>query len=186
MSAVDLKKMFWEVLTSEFIRLNLDIKVTVEYPRDLQEIDTKPTVTIARRGDSEGMRAIGDHLGSSPGLQTQGRNAGHFVTHLGQYITETYEIAVWATNSILRDDLFIVTRQILFDQKKYIESNYGVMKFIRVDGRDEEIDSSLLPRTIYRGVLTYEIMTRLMNVIVDDLVTAVIPRIEIIGVNVDI
>jgi len=60
------------------------------------------------------------------------------------------------------------------------------MKFIRVDGRDEEIDSSLLPRTIYRGVLTYEIMTRLMNVIVDDLVTAVIPRIEIIGVNVDI
>jgi hypothetical protein len=80
-----------------------------------------------------------------------------------------YEIAIWTTNSEYRDDLFMLTTQIMFEQRLLLLSS-GLQKLIKVGSNDEEIDVGQLPRIIYRGVLRYLTMSKVQVGTLDDLV----------------
>jgi hypothetical protein len=145
----------------------ISVKVTTSYPRTVQEIDTKALVTISRITNQEEYRFITDQIFSDEIKNNEQ------VSQKGALQTDIFEIAIWTLDAQYRDDLYLLTRQILFEKKNILTTKYQFVKWYRVGGGDQELDVAKLPRTVYRAVLTYLAMTRMSYSSTDDLVSAI-------------
>jgi hypothetical protein len=161
------------VLRNEYDRLNklypdrMDVKVTTAYPRTVEQLDTKALITISRVNAPEETRFVSDLIIQS--LQTN-----DMLNQKGNLQTDIFEIAIWTLDAQYRDDLYLLTRQILFEKKKSeFFDKYHFIKFYRIGGSDQELDVAKLPRTIYRAVSNYLVMSRLEQNTVDKLVEGV-------------
>ena len=173
MAIVDAKYAIWLLLRNEFNRLHtlypekIDVKVVTAYPRTVEEIDKKAIITISRVTAPEEMRFVTDLLIQE--AQTQS-----MLNQRGNFQTDVFEIAIWTLDAQYRDDLYLLTRQILFEKKKTeLLDKFQFIKFYRVGGSDQELDIAKLPRTIYRAVLTYLTQTQLAQSTTDELVEAI-------------
>jgi hypothetical protein len=83
-------------------------------------------------------------------------------------------------NAEYRDDIYVLTRQILFEEKEDFFRNYNFIKFIRLSGADQEIDVGQLPRVVYRGVHIYMATHLLQFQKAEDLVGAINCNIEVV------
>jgi hypothetical protein len=169
-SVVDAKTAIWKVLRDEYNRLNtlypdkINVKVTTAYPRTVEQLDTKALITISRINAPEETRFVSDLIYQS--LQTQ-----EMLNQKGNLQTDIFEIAIWTLDAQYRDDLYLLTRQILFEKKKdYFFDIYKFLKFYRIGGADQELDTGKLPRTIYRAVSNYLVTSRLNQKTTDKLV----------------
>jgi hypothetical protein len=146
----------------------ISVKVTTAYPRTVTEIDTKALVTIARVTNQEETKFVTDLVSEEI---TANENAK--ITS-GAFQTDLFEIAIWTLDAQYRDDLYLLIRQLLFENKRVLMSDpHNFIKFYRVGGADQEIDVAKLPRTIYRAVLNYLVMTKMIRQSTDDLVQGI-------------
>ena len=174
MAIYDAKNSLFVVLNEEFKKLHalyptkIDVKVTTAYPRTVTEIDKKALITIARVTNQEETRFVTD-LVQEEIIKNQSAT-----TTKGAFQTDLFEIAIWTNDSQYRDDLYLLTRQMLFEQKSVLYSDpHNFIKFYRVGGADQELDVAKLPRTIYRAVLNYLVMTRMTSQTLDELVAGI-------------
>ena len=160
-SVFDSKTAIYNVLRDNFKTLQeqypdkIDVRVTTAYPRTVNEIDTKALVTVSRITNQEEYRFVTDAV-----LTTEVANNAQ-TSSKGALQTDIFEIAIWTLDAQYRDDLYLLTRQLLFEQKNTLYTDYQFIKWYRVGGSDQEIDVAKLPRTIYRAVLSYLAMTRM-------------------------
>lgn len=167
----DVKSVLWNLLTTEFQSQGIDIKVTRAYPKTVEELHDKPMISIARVSGAEEIMMVSD-------LMTQAviNSEAKYAETTGYLTQEIYEISVWSMVSDLRDDLMILTRQIMFEKRLYLSSN-GFQKIILVGSSDEEIDVSKVPAIIYRGVLRYLIMSKVKKLVEDEVVQSIITNL---------
>jgi len=170
MSIVDAKYAIWRTLHDAYKELNeqhpdkIDVKVTMAYPRTVEEIDKRAIITVARINAPEETRFVSDLLYEE--LQTN-----EMQNQRGTFQTDIFEVAIWTLDPQYRDDLYLLTRQLLFEKKKTeLLEKFKFIKFYRIGGSDQELDVAKLPRTIYRAVLTYLTTTQLEYQTLYDLV----------------
>jgi len=174
MAIIDPKYGLWLMLRNRYNELmqqypdKIDVKVVTAYPRTVEEIDKKALITISRITAPEEMRFVTD-------LYQQENQANQLgSSKYSSLQTDIFEIAIWTLDPQYRDDLYLLTRQILFEHKKEdLFEKFQFIKFYRIGGGDQELDVAKLPRTIYRGVLTYLVTTRLEYGSTDELVEGI-------------
>lgn len=169
----DVKNILWNLLTTEFQSRSIDIKVTRAYPKTVEELHDKPMISIARVSGAEEIMMVSDLINQAVVSTTEQK----YTETTGYLTQEIYEISIWSMVSDLRDDLMILTRQIMFEKRLYLSSN-GFQKIILVGSSDEEIDVSKVPAIIYRGVLRYLIMSKVKKQVEDDVVQNVITSLH--------
>ena len=172
---LDSKHIIWQKLYETYNALQtsypdkIDVKVVKSYPKTFEDIDkVGAVITIARIAAPEEYRFVGDLATTE--LDS---NAQQSFKRMGNLQTEHLEIAVWSKNSEYRDDIFILTRQLLFEAKDDLIRNYGFIKFIRLSGADQEVDIAQQPRIIYRGIHIYQITHLLSTLTADELVGSI-------------
>jgi hypothetical protein len=179
---LDSKHIIWNKLYEVYTRLNtqfpnkIDVKVIKSYPKTFEDIDKNSAViTVSRVAAPEEYRFVGD-------LTTTelDNNAQQMWKQKGNLQTEHLEIAIWSLNAEYRDDIYVLTRQILFEEKEDFFRNYNFIKFIRLSGADQEIDVGQLPRVVYRGVHIYMATHLLQFQKAEDLVGAINCNIEVV------
>jgi len=180
MPVIDAKHAIYKVLKEAFDDLHklypdkIDVKVTTAYPRTVEQIDKKAIISISRLTNQEEYRFITDQVMTD---QIQNNN---YYSNKGNLQTDIFEIAIWTLDSQYRDDLYLLTRQILFENKNTLYTDYQFIKWYRVGGGDQELDVAKLPRTVYRAVLSYLAMTRMTVSTLTDIVSAINLTINIL------
>jgi len=169
MALTDVKAILYKVMNDEFAKRNLDIKVTRAYPKVVEQVQQKPVISIARVSGAEEIMMVADLISNAV------LNDSYSET-LGYLNQEIYELSIWTTISEMRDDLMILLRQILFENRLLFNS-YGFQKMVLVGCTDEELDVSKIPLTIYRGVLRFLIMSKVRVVNLDQLVEQILPNL---------
>lgn len=173
MAIYDAKDAIYHVLRDAYKDLHtlypdkIDVKVVTAYPRTVNEIDTKALITISRITNQEEYRFVADAMFSD---EITNNSAS---SQKGALQTDIFEIAIWTLDAQYRDDLYLLTRQILFEKKSTLYTTYQFIKFYRIGGSDQELDVAKLPRTVYRAVLNYLAMTRMTYSTITDLVSAI-------------
>lgn len=171
MSIYDAKNSLYVVLRDAFKELQdanpdkIDVKVTTAYPRTVEQIDKKAIITISRVTNQEEYRFVTDNIYSQEITNNTSEK-----TSKGALQTDIFEIAIWTLDAQYRDDLYLLTRQLLFEKKNILYTDHQFIKFYRVGGSDQELDVAKLPRTVYRAVLNYLVMTRMTYSSLSDLV----------------
>jgi len=179
---LDAKHIIWQKLYKVYGDLQtlypdkINIKVLKSYPKTFEDIDkVGAVITIARIAAPEEFRFVGDLATTE--LDT---SAQQYYKKQGNLQTEHLEIAIWSKNSEYRDDIYILTRQLLFEEKEDFFRNNGFIKFIRLSGADQEVDIAQQPRIVYRGIHIYQI-THLLNYLkADELVQSINCNLEIV------
>lgn len=170
---IDAKHAIYKLLKEQFDSLHslypdkIDVKVTTAYPRTVEQIDRKAIITISRVSNQEEYKFISDQV-----MTEEVRN-NSYASNKGNLQTDIFEIAIWTLDAQYRDDLYLLTRQLLFENKHTLYSDYGFIKWYRIGGSDQELDIAKLPRTVYRGVLNYLAMTRMTLTTLTDLVSSI-------------
>lgn len=179
----DAKHIVWQKLYDVFNDLTtqypdkISVKVLKSYPKTVEDIDKYGAIiTLARISAPEEYRFVGDlAAGTELDLRTQ-----QALEQKGNLQTEHLEIAIWSKNSEYRDDMYILTRQILFEEKLDLIRNYNFYKFIRISGADQEVDLVYLPRVVYRGIHVYQITHLLEQQTSEDLVQTINCNLEFV------
>ena len=166
---IDAKHILWKTLSETYASLGIDITVMTTYPRTIQQLDSKPVITISRASDVEDILLMNDLFTNGTGYDTENLK---FLYDKGVIQTETFEVRLWANNADLRDDLHVLTKQILQEKKQYMNM-LGLIKFQKISGRDEELDLAKIPRTIYSSVLIYSTTCSLKYESLQDLVAEI-------------
>jgi hypothetical protein len=170
---LDVKRIIWEKLVEDFATYNVDISIKRAYPKTIEVLKDKPCISIARVSGAEEIMMVSDLISESfIGSDNL------YTTTSGYLNQEIYEISIWSLSSDIRDDLMILTRQIMFEDRLYF-NNTGFQKLILVGCSDEEIDVSKVPAIIYRGVLRYLIMSKVMKQVAEEMVADVIPNLAL-------
>jgi hypothetical protein len=167
---LDVKNIIYNTLVNEFKSRSIDVSISREYPKSIQVLKDKPCISIARASGAEEIMMVSDLVSEASVGDSQ------FIQSLGYLNQEIYEISIWTLLSLARDNLIILTRQILFENRLKLDSQ-GFQKMILVGCSDEEVDTSKVPAIIYRGVLRYMIMSKVSNQSTDDLVEAIVPNL---------
>lgn len=179
---IDSKHIIWQKLYDVYGQLQtaypdrINIKVLKSYPKTYEDIDKYGAViTIARIAAPEEYRFVGD-------LQATelDNTAQQYLKGKANLQTEHLEIAIWSKNSEYRDDIYVLTRQILFEEKEDLLKNQGFIKFIRLSGADQEVDVAHLPRVMYRGIHVYLCTHMLQYEKVEDLVATINTNLDFV------
>ena len=175
MAICDPKYAIWLMLRNRYNELmeeypdKIDVKVTTAYPRTVEEIDKKALITVSRVTAPEEMRFVSDLITRES--ETSVSIGGNQSSTFGAIQTDIFEIAIWTLDAQYRDDLYLLARQLLFENKKTdLYKKFQFIKFYRIGGGDQELDVAKLPRTLYRAVLTYLVSTKMEYGSTDDLV----------------
>jgi len=174
MALLDVKYILWKTLREQFTENEVDIKILREYPKTVQQLEEKPIISISRVSGAEEIMMVQDLIGN----ETVNSTDSSFATTSGYLNQEIFELSIWSLVSEIRDDLLILTRQLMFEKRMYYNS-VGFQKVILVGATDEEIDMSKIPAVIYRGVLRYVIMSKVKRESTDQLVEGIIPVLNL-------
>lgn len=179
---LDSKHIIWQKLYDVYGALQasapdkINVKVLKSYPKTYEDIDKYGAIiTVSRIAAPEEFRFIGDLTTTE--LDTAAQQA---YRQKGNLQTEHLEIAIWSLNAEYRDDIYVLTRQILFEEKESLMRSFAIVKFIRLSGADQEVDIGQLPRVVYRGLHIYQITHLLEFKKADDLVAAIDCNLELI------
>lgn len=165
-----------------------DFEVMTTYPKSVQNLDSnlrnkplipKVVITLSRVSTPELMRFMGNIMVGA----YNATNLNQSVTTRGKLDNDVIEIAVWTLHPILRDKMMVLIRQLLFEKQDVLYSRYGLIKWIRTGGRDDEVDVGKLPRTIYRAVSVYAATIKLEQIIVDQIIEEIVTTSEIYQTN---
>ena len=173
MSIIDAKTAIYNLLRDRYKVLQeaypekINVGISTAYPRTVNEIDTKALITVSRVVNQEEYRFVTEYV-----LQAEIENNAQ-TTSKGAFQTDIFEIAIWTLDAQYRDDLYLLTRQLLFEYKNTLLEDYQFIKWYRVGGSDQELDVSKLPRTVYRAVLSYLAMTRMNYSSVDEIIESI-------------
>jgi hypothetical protein len=177
----DPKTILWDTLRRRFDALKeaypekVNVFVSLAYPKTIQEIDpkedeiaAKAVITVRRVRGFEDIRAVGDIASTSMNV-----SSSVYEELLGQLRTEHFEVSIWSLNSNYRDDIYLLTGLLLFDEKREL-SRKGFIRFIFESGTDSEIQLEKLPRVVYRSSMTYLVTTKLQETKTEDLVSGMV------------
>lgn len=173
MALIDAKTAIYNLLRDQYALLEqqypdkINVKVSTAYPRTVNEIDTKALITISRVVNQEEFKFISDDVLTAE-IQNNQKTSSK-----GAFQTDIFEIAIWTLDAQYRDDLYLLTRQLLFEKKNTLLEDYQFIKWYRVGGADQELDIAKLPRTVYRATLSYLAMTRMTYNRIEDVVAGI-------------
>lgn len=186
--------------------LDFNIKITTNYPLTEKNLDTgtvnennlfggsQAQITIARISSPSEEAFISDQIGpakvvntgggyypSMPPLSTQ--TGKQFLTAQGRLQHDVIEVRIWTLHSQLRDELYKLTQQIMFEQLPQMREEFGLWDVRKVSGSDLEVTAEWLPRTVFVGNLNYSIFYPLLEIRSDDLVNSLTIAMSAISVT---
>lgn len=185
--------------------LNFNIKVTTSYPLTEKNLDTgtvnvnnlfggsQAQITIARVSSPGEEAFISEQLGpanmvdsnnaaSHPSMPPLlGQNGKKFLMSQGRLQHDVIEVRIWTLHSQLRDELYKLTQQIMFEQLPEMREEFGLWDVRKVSGMDLEVSAEWLPRTIFVGNLNYSILYPMVEIRSDDLIDSITVTVSAIN-----
>lgn len=147
---IDLKHELYQILTDGLKNKNYDAKVIKGaswLPGDL------PCFLIIRRNDEESESTAGAYFD-----EWYDKINSKWVQQHGLYFSETIEIRIICTNNDMRDDLYVVAKQILFENKERL-TDRGVLTPQITGGADEDgLRYDEIPEVIYSTPITVNVL----------------------------
>jgi hypothetical protein len=200
---IDAKEAVYQMLMTEYERirqqyigtdLRLDVIVRTSYPQTEVRLDSGTTtpsnlfegsraqISISRVSDRTESNYIGRAIGASsvvsPGdigyyPASEGQTENKWVSPLGKMCTDIIEIRIWTLEPQFRDELYKLTKQIIFQKFPQVMEQFGIMNIDQVGGTDGEVSAQWLPRMLFIASINMAVMYPLIEMDIDDLVTAI-------------
>lgn len=191
---IDAKEAVYQILRREYKKITdkfinsptkLSVSVTTSYPLTEKKLDTgdiDPSnifggnlaqITISRIASPAEETFISDQIGPASfiGENTNGnipslpgQIGSRFLSAQGRAQHDIIEVRVWTLNAQLRDELYKLTQQIMFEQKQQMMEEFDIWHITRISGSDEEVSAKWLPRTLFVATLNYSILYPLIEI----------------------
>lgn len=183
---IDAKKAVYEELKKRLAEIEAEypadqrlvqFEVHTEEPTTIEAVDYEPgkskpraVITVGRIASPQHMQMIGNILEPME-IPSIGSASAEMVK--GTVQDDTLEISVWALNPVLRDQVWVLLRQVLFEIHDTLITTHEFLKWQRLSGSDQKVDIGKLPRTVYRGTHTYVATVRVRQGFTDNLVAEI-------------
>ena len=176
MAIIDSKNLLWKYLKSAYTELQtqypdkIKVDVLTEYPQQNENHhkDMAQAYIIIRRSSTpEEVRFLDDayHQQINQGIGIDSTS--------GNLQTEYFDFLIMSTNPQYRDDIYNLTKFLIFKDKKTKLLPMGLRNVIRLGGRDEVLDQQGLPTLLYKSTLSYLVQADLTYTTVDAVVEAI-------------
>jgi hypothetical protein len=202
-NVIDAKEVVYQLLMTEYqriqqkyegTRLDLDVLVTTAYPQTEKRLDSETTVpgelfqgsraqiSISRVSDRTDFNNIGRFIGEAravaPGSignypDFSGQVKSQYHKPLGKVCTDVVEVRIWTLEPQFRDELYKLTKQIIFQKFPETMEQFGIINIDQVGGMDGEVTAQWLPRMLYVASLNLSVMYPLLEIEIDDLVSSI-------------